>query len=63
MGQRWYLHNETLDRYYATGCSSVYNVQIHIKEVLSKHGWSLDHKMRYVSDYDEEINFDKVVNY
>lgn len=62
MGQRWYLYNETLDRYYATGGSSVYNVQEHIKEVLDKYGWSLDDKLRYVSDYEVAIDFKKVVN-
>ena len=63
MGQRWYLYNETLDRYYATGSSSVYSVQRHIKEVLSKYGWSLDHELRYVSDYEVEIDFRKVINF
>ena len=63
MGQRWYLYNETLNLYYATGGSSVYHVQGHIKEVLSKYGWSLDHELSYVSDYEVEINFKKVVNF
>lgn len=62
MGWRWYLYNETLDQYYYTGSSSLYNIQIHINYVIHKYKWSLEHVLHYISDEHEDIHFDKVVD-
>ena len=62
MGWRWYLYNESLDQYYNTGSSSLFNIEDHLKYVFQKLYWKLDHSIHYLCDNEHQIDETKVVN-
>ena len=55
MGWRLYLHNQTRDEWFSLGCDCFCDVGGTIKKVVGLYGWSLDDRIRMVSDEDVAI--------